>query len=205
MPITNGYATLNEFQEWIRAEGLDAPDDIVMENLINATSRGIDRACWRRFYATTETRYYTAERSDFLQVDDLLDISGVSGTVKTDNDGDRTYENTWATTDYDLMPFNASLDGEPYTALQITPNGDYSFPTISKGVELKAFFGYSSTTPAGINEACLIICNDYYKKRFGENASGVATITGAGVVITPQDFPKAAKNILDQYRKPIWP
>ena len=190
MAISNGYADLDEFKAWIRAEGLDAPDDIVIENLINATSRGIDRELWRRFYAATETRYYTAARRDVLQVDDLLDITVVEGWIKTDSDGDRTYENTFATTDYDLMPFNASLDGEPYTSIEITPNGSYSFPTISKGIEIKGSFGYSATTPAGIHEACVIICNDYYKKRFGENTTGVSRFVNwtGGTVLTGASF-----------------
>ena len=202
MAITNGYASLEEIKRWVDTTSVDAPDDAVLENIITSVSRYIDRGTWRRFYASTETRYYTAVRGDMLVVDDLLDITGVTGWIKTDSDGDRTYEDTWATTDYDLLPLNASLDSEPYTLIEITPNGDYRFPIINKGVEIKASFGFSATTPPEIREACKMIVNSYYKRRFGESTSSVATVTAAGVVITPQDIPSEAAKIIASFRRP---
>lgn len=49
-----------------------------------------------------------------------------------------------------------------------------------------------------IKRACLEIVNHSYERRHGENMSGVATITGAGVVITPQDVPGLARDIIRQ-------
>ena len=112
MAITNGYVTLEEVKKFIVLD--DHEDDREVEVNIETISRAIDSITWRRFYATTETRYYTPARYDTLSVDDLLDITGVSGTLKTDDDGDRTYENTWATTDYDLDAFLGQ--GEGHTA-----------------------------------------------------------------------------------------
>jgi len=158
MAITNGYTTLTDFKKRIEID--DSLDDGKLETVITAASRFIDNLASRRFYAATDTRYYTAELADFLQIDDLLSVT----TLKTDNDGDRTYENTWATTDYDLRPFNATLDGWPYRWIETTPNGDYRFPTIAKGVELKGSFGFASTTPAPIEEACILVANRIIKR-----------------------------------------
>lgn len=132
----------------------DQIDDATLESMVEAISRSIDDEVGTRFYTTAEneTRYFTSEFTDELWPGDILSVT----TLKTDDDGDRVYETVWTATDYDLEPFNASLDGKPYTALAVTPKGNYSFPTGAKGVELVAKYGYSSTTPARIQEACLL-------------------------------------------------
>lgn len=136
-------------------------NDSELENVIEAASRAIDAHCKRRIYAATETRYYSPVMYDWLEVNDLLSVT----TLKTDEDDDRTYENTWATTDYDLLPVNAALDGEPYTMIQITPDGDYTFPCGVKTVQIAGSFGYASTTPDEVNEACLILSTRLFKRR----------------------------------------
>ena len=156
MAITNGYTSLNVYKQRFYDEGMgDTKDDSAIEAVITAISREIDNICGQRFFtsAANESRYFTAERRHFLRLPERI----VSvNTLKTDEDGDRTYEITWQTTDYDLMPYNASLDGEPYSWIETTPNGNYSFPTgIAKGVEISGKFGWSSA-PAPIVEATLL-------------------------------------------------
>jgi hypothetical protein len=48
-----------------------------------------------------------------------------------------------------------------------------------------------------IQNAAYQIAVSIYKKRFGENLSGIAKVTGAGVVITPQDVPAITQRIID--------
>ena len=152
MAITNGYGTLQGYKDRFGIE--DTKDDLVIEATITATSRLIDELSWQRFYTTAsdETRYFTASHGDYLNPG--LPIVSIT-TLKTDRDGDRTYETTWATTDYDLMPFNATLNGKPYDWIQVTPNGDNSFPKIAKGVEIAGKFGWSST-PDTVVQACYL-------------------------------------------------
>jgi hypothetical protein len=87
-------------------------------------------------------------------VEDLLTVT----TLKTDADGDRTYESTWAATDYDLEPYNAARlsPARPYTRIVTAPNGVYTFPNIRKGIEIAGSWGFSSTTPPIVKEACLL-------------------------------------------------
>lgn len=165
MPITNGYCTLAELKARVWPTGtVDTNDDTVMEQVITAVSRHIDSVCGRRFYASAETRYYTPEFADLLFVDDLLSVT----TLKTDDDGDRVYETTWAATDYDLEPYNATLESQarPYTQIRTAPNSNYAFPVGQrKGVQLAGSFGFASATPAAIKEACLIQSARIYKRR----------------------------------------
>jgi hypothetical protein len=161
MTITNGYATLAEIRARLQFVAADTADDTILEAVVMGVSRWIDAYTGRRFYAASETRYYTAEFSDKLYVDDLLTVTSLG----TDDDGDRTYETTWAATDYDLEPYNASTDGRPYTSIAVAPAGRYTFPSTRKGVKLVGSFGYASSTPAAVKEACLLQCERLYKRK----------------------------------------
>ncbi len=181
MAITNGYATLNGFKTRFDIE--DSEDDAAIEAFITGVSRAIDRICWQRFYTTAsnETRYYTANSASYLKPEhNIISVN----TLKTDRDGDRTYETTWQTTDYDLMPHNASLDDMPYSWIQTTPNGDYSFPTISKGVEISGKFGWSSE-PAEITEACYLGAHRLFSRQNTPlGVSAAASLGQLQVVVT---------------------
>jgi hypothetical protein len=64
MAITNGYVTLPELKARLYSANpnmqQDPLDDAGLERVIEAVSRWIDADRGRRFYAATETRYYTA-------------------------------------------------------------------------------------------------------------------------------------------------
>lgn len=162
MTITNGYTTLVAYKlRFMDGDTTDHEDDPVLEKVIEAASRAIDNICSRRFYPTTETRYFTAEEDTLIKLHtDLISVT----TLKTDTDGDRTYENTWDTGDYDLVPYNAALDGWPYNAIEITPYSNYYFPYVRKGVEVAGSFGFCSTTPPVIEEACLLAAHRLMKR-----------------------------------------
>lgn len=164
MTITAGLCTLSEIRARLQFQADDAADDTMLESIVQGVSRLIDNYCGRKFYADTvdATRYYTAEFATVLFLDD--DLISVT-TLKTDADGDRTYETTWATTDYDLEPLNAALDGAPYTRISVPPSGNYTFPTIAKGVQLVGKFGYAATVPSPVKEACLLQCERIYKRK----------------------------------------
>jgi hypothetical protein len=58
---------------------------------------------------------------------------------------------------------------------------------------------YLFNPQADIVQACLEISASAYRRRKGQNMSGAAQVTGAGVVITPQDVPGQAREILNKY------
>ncbi len=164
------------------ADLTDPTDDAIIESVVEAVSRWIDNDTGRRFYTTAadETRYYTHDGGDRFQCpDDIVSIT----TLGTDDDGDRTYENTWTvTTDYDLEPYNASLDGMPYTSIRVTPTGRYGFPTVRHGVKIVGKFGLAAV-PKPIKEACLLLTQRVFKRKdavfgvFGSVQTGMVRIT----------------------------
>lgn len=152
MAITNGYCTLAEIKSEL--EITDSNDDTYIEGVIEGVSRWIDGWTKRRFYAVTETRYYSPEYSSIIDVDDLLSVT----TLKTDPNQDRTFSDTWETTDYDLLPLNEAANGWPYTYIETTLNGQYTFPLGTKTVEIAGSFGFCAlaNVPSDVYRAAFL-------------------------------------------------
>lgn len=150
--MSNLYTTRTKVKA--RMVVTDSVDDAAIDAALATVSREIDRHCGRRFYVEQRTRYYTPRNSLVLRVDDLLAIT----TLKTDPDGDGTYEETWASTDYRLHPRNVLFDSppQPYTRVVAGSFGDYTFPRVLDGVELTGKWGYYEvleTVASLLNEA----------------------------------------------------
>jgi hypothetical protein len=146
MTITNGYATLAEAKArlWPTGAPVDTSEDTMLEAIIESASRKIDGDTWRRFYTTAadETRYYKPLNFDCILPDDIISITSMA--IDTVLDG--TFSTVLATTDYELLPYNAALTGEPYNHITLKPMGQYSFPTGYKSVKIVGKFGYSAVT-----------------------------------------------------------
>ena len=192
MAITNGYITLDAYKAYF--DIADDDDNASIERIITAVSRAIDDICWQRFYTTAsdETRYYTAERGDVLiPPDRIVSLT----TLKTDDDGDRTYENSWTVdTDFDLIPYNAALDGMPFRSIVTTPDGSYSFPQTPKGVQLVGKFGWSSA-PTGVVEACYLMCSRLKARK--NTPLGVSAAAATGQMVLTVKTMKADPDIIE--------
>lgn len=175
MALTNCYCTLAELQARLGVG--DTVDDVTLEQVITGVSRMIDDYTRRRFYvSTSETRYYTPRYTDVVEIDDVVTVT----TVATDEDGDRTYETTWASTDYDLLPVNAAADSQPYTRIETAPSGSHTFPLIKRGLKIVGSFGYSATAPAVVREACLLQAARIFKRK--DAPFGIAGVPELGML-----------------------
>lgn len=193
MAITNGYATLAEVKAYINTSSTNATDDAVIEDMVEMASRLIDAETHRTFYARTETRYfdYTSERGLMLD-DDLL-------TITTLTNGDGT---VITSADYKLFPLNLTQKDEVRLIQSSSIYWDTDAYSNTEGViSIAGTWGYSATAPDNIKHACISIVVSAYHRRYGEGVEGAATITAAGVVITPKDIPADAWGIIKSYRK----
>lgn len=153
MPITNGYCTEEDLREHIKDEILPAS---MVERVINASSRAIDRYCGRRFWpdATPQTRTYTSVDPYLLWTDDISTTTGL--VIKTDTNSDGTWATTWTSTDYQLEPTNAATEGNAYAYWRIRTIGNQLFPSSFRtSVQVTARFGWSAI-PDQVNEACIL-------------------------------------------------
>lgn len=204
MTITNGYATLTQLKtvDRLNISTSDTTSDTTLEGIITAVSRAIDLSCSRYFYKSTasEVRYFTPRESNRIFVGDVVSITN----LYTDNlSGDRTYPNTWATTDYDLFPYDAATfsEDQPYRWIDVSPRGVNFFPVgLAKGVKLDAVFGWPSV-PAAITEACLLWSERWFKRY--KTPLGISAFNALGettVKVPPAD--PDVEQMLNNYRTP---
>ena len=169
--IINGYCTLDEFKDHLRAGNTDLredpTDDNVIERIIQQTSRFIDAKTQRHFYPIVETRYFdTPENTLDDRVlwldDDLLAVTTVTN-------GDDT---TLSSTEYNLYPANEY----PKYALRIKQSSDYYWERDSSDnreqvIDILGFWGYH---------------NDYSRRAWltGSTLNEGGALTSADVTLT---------------------
>lgn len=195
MAVVNGYTTLAKMKAITGISSTDAADDTVIEDMITQASRLIDIITRRTFYARTETHLYDCPRSGrFLWIDDddLLTV-----TTLTNGDGVEI-----TSTNYLLIPGNTT----PKHGIALKQASSVSWQTDSSGnteqvISVAGTWGAASTTPADIEAACNDIVVSAYHRRNGENVNGIATVTGGGVVITPQMIPASAMPTLQHWQR----
>jgi hypothetical protein len=202
--LTNSYASLDEFLGQIEAASHKPEDDVYIERLLERCSREFDGDTQHWFYANTQTRRYDLPRGLCLALDAPL----LSVTSLTNGDG-----TTIAATEYDLTPYN----GPHHTALELhadsTTRWEPTSAARTRGVVYVAgAWGYvnrSATDPesarivANTKTAVLALALNVYRKRYGVGTDGAATITGAGVVITPRDKSREYHALVNLYARKL--
>lgn len=185
MAITNGYTTLASMKNFLSI--VDSTDDTLLEGLIESASRSIDRIANRRFYAdsSASARSYRANNNVFVYVDDISSTTGL--VVKTDDDGDGTFETTLTiNTDFLVDPLTAAALGRPFTQLTMvnTLNVWPVYPGLFSnglrpGVEVTAKWGWPSV-PDDIETACQILTADLYKRK--DSPGGILGLGDLGAI-----------------------
>lgn len=179
---------------------LDVLDDAVLETLIADASRAVDTYCGRRFYAAAAAEQYDvpAGRTLWLRGDWLAVSSVVNG------DG-----TTLAAGAYDVLPLGERVR----YAIRLRPGANVSWTATPDGDTLGAITvsgstGYVDRAATDVDSqriiavtrrAAIIIAGAYYRKRFGVAVES-ATVTAAGIVLTPQGIPRDAAELLDGLR-----
>lgn len=203
MAVVNGYATLAEAKGFLSIS--DSVDDTLLENMIESASRSIDRIANRRFYldSTASARQYRVSSPVILYTDDIGTTTGL--IVQTDDDGDGTFETTLTlNTDYIMDPLTALSLGRPFTQITIvsTSNTFPIFPGLFQnglrpGVQVTAKFGWPSV-PDDINQACLILTADLYKRK--DSPGGILGLGDLGA-IRMSPLGRDVTQIVRAYRK----
>lgn len=166
------YITLVNVKSRIEKAGVE--DDAVISAIITSASLAIDRYCNRPdgFVALTNAtaRIYPGSGKDVQRIDECTAITLVE--VK-DSVTDDTYV-SWAATDW--IPFRGDVEKPdfnrtPYTHLMTDLNGGYSDFTCGNysrravpTVRVTAKWGYATTVPGPIQEACAALTARWYKR-----------------------------------------
>lgn len=183
--MSNSYADLTTFKARYMPDDTSTGRDASIEAIIEAVSREIDNWTARRFWSTSddETRYFTAATPISVYPDeDIISIT----TLKTDDDNDGVYENTWSAADYITFPVNKS----PLTWISSSGRGALlRFPCYQSAVQVVGKFGYCdiADVPKPVVEACYLQSHRIFKRM--EAPFGVigGNEMGTPVIITKLD------------------
>jgi len=180
------YATAAELRTQIEKTGTTGSAiDAALGIILDAASQAIDNYCNRPdgfiSGAIASARYYSGQGYPWLRIDECTAIILVA--VK-DSGTDTTYT-SWTTTDWQAAsgnPENPDWNRLPYDLLVVLPTGDYAIftsgefttkrgfkPTsdVMRGiptVQVTANWGYATTIPPAIKQACIALSARWYKQ-----------------------------------------
>ena len=145
--MTNTYVTVDTIKSASALDITGTGDDTRLRRIIEGVSRQIDSYCNRRFFQLSAARIFDSQGGQSLLIPDLVSID--SNGVKTDDNKDRTFETTWAGSDYLTEPANADPTGghdvaRPYTRLVVdTDSGTKTdWPQGRRTVQVAGTWGF---------------------------------------------------------------
>lgn len=144
--------------------------DTALGIAITAASRAIDHYTNRQFglNGSAVARVYTykcecIEGRPAISLDDIQTTTGLAVAFDLDDDGDWEQSLTLST-DFDLWPWNAAVDGKPWTHLVLRSTSVAGFPYSARGIQVTANWGWSSV-PTIVKQACLIQAARFFERQ----------------------------------------
>ena len=195
MAITNGYCTLNDLKASLRIPVSDTIDDDLLELAVESASRDIDQASERFFYSSDETRIFIPQDSLNTVTDDLSSVS----TIKTSSAANGTFDITWTSSDYQLMPLNGVAGGMVLPYDRIYAVGDYWFPQAGQEatVQVTGTFGFTAV-PTAIKQATVLLSARIFKRN--DSPGGVMGFGDLGIIRVGRMDPDIEK-LIQPFRK----
>jgi len=192
------YVALSELKS---ALGITSSTDDAFLNLaIGAAETAINDLCGRKFTADGSASARTYRAQPYICVTD--DVSTLTGlVVKTDTNGDGTFDTTWSSSDYQVEPLNSLVKGRSVNNLRAV--GSYTFPVYGDGlasVEVTAKWGWPAV-PDPIEQATLMMASRLYGRK--ASPMGVIGVGDFGPVRISRSDPDVAHMLMDYRRAGI--
>ena len=205
MAITNGYCSLADVKAAARIT--DSIDDSLLELSIESASREIDSYTERVFYQTGSegrpvARVYVPQDLYVVETDDIISVT----TLKTDSNGDGTFDTTFDASDFQLEPLNGLAGGIETPFTRIRAVGTYLWPTYEPrnvdanqaSVQVTGVFGFA-TVPTAVRQACILSSLRAYKRY--ESPTGVLGFSDSGAVRVGTKLDPDVERLIQPYRK----
>lgn len=200
MALGDTYASRTELKAYANIS--KATHDDLLDDVLDAASRGIEQVCRRQFNdaGSATARVYYPETCYRVEPDDFHTTTGL--VVKTDTTGDGTFDTTWAAADYELRPLNGIVSGQtgwPYSDIWSVDTRTFPTGTRRAPVEITAQWGWASV-PNQIKQACLILAEELYKLK--DAPFGVAGTNDYGTIMVRENR-MAMKKLMPYIREPL--
>jgi hypothetical protein len=219
------YATVIEFRNevGITSTTTDVEIAAILDGAAREINRVCNRPDGFFADVTASARYFTGSGKPWQLIDECVEVTGVA--VKDSVSDDEDSYTAWTvgvvgtTTSADCFPATGDpafpdYERTPYTMLVIGANGDYSHFTggkyTSRGgfrptsrlhrglptVEVTARWGYSSTVPPDIKQACLMLAAKV-RKRIQSNMADTAASPELGTLMYTKELDPQIRGILE--------
>lgn len=183
----------------------DETYDTVLGNMVTAASRMIDSYVggWANyFYPTTDsqTRYFDGNGEEQLYIDPMVSLTSVyvsesGGRAATD------YTAWTVDSDFFVAPYNYSSIGMPIMSLVVDNDSGSkgTWGTTRKGVKVTGVFGWSTTPPADVEQACKIQAVRFFM-RSKQGYQDAAANPNMGEMYYVKELDPDVKILLNRYR-----
>lgn len=193
MALGDLYATVDELKSRLSIDGNNSLYDEELTEALRTSSEEIERFCNRQFNRVEDgeptARVYPARNRLWTEVDDFHTTTDL--VVETDLAGTGTFGSPWATSDYELEPFNGVVNGQPgWPFWRINALGSKEFPACVYAGERRARLRVTAewgwaNVPAPIKQACLLLSAKNFQLK--DAPLGVAGMSDFGVVRVQDD------------------
>ena len=178
----------------------DTNDDAALTSSVNAAIQQIQDYCERQFEAdgSATARTFVAQSANVVYVDDISTTTGL--VVKTDDGEAGTFPTTWTSSDYQLEPLNAKVNGQAHAYTAIRATRTLTFPRNGGEalVQVTANWGWPSV-PAAVTQACIVQALQLFKAvdaPFGATAQG-----DVGILRLRSGLHPTAEALVRQYKR----
>lgn len=147
--------TESELAAFLRID--DAEEDAHLTDVLAAAKEAVDSFCgWTFDTAASATKVYAARWCDKLDVDPITAITALA----VDTNGDGTFNQTWASTDYQLEPLNPEFSYYTIRAIE-----SKTFPVSTRAtVQVTGTFGWA-TVPGSVKLAVKMHAGRLHQRR----------------------------------------
>ncbi len=197
------YCTTAEVKAWVNIT--DSTDDTKIALAISSASRWIDTYCNRRFWLDPTPVARTFVPQDLTLLTYIDDIGDPSVSIKTDPAGDGTFEITWQTSDFELLPVSAPTaypEPKPWTGIRAV--GTLTFPwlvntwlTRYDRIQITAKWGWPQV-PDAVHQAAIIQAARLFARR--SSIDGIAGGVDFALRVSNKLDPDVA-SLLTDYRR----
>jgi hypothetical protein len=164
------YATVAALKSRLGMETTDTRDDFELHTVCFAASRALEQYCQRLFWrsAAGTARTFVPTGLYRLKLPVFCDLVSVSA-LATDASGDGTFETSWSSSDYQLLPLNpdAAPETRPYTAVKPLARA-WPAPcgalTRDDRIQITGVWGWPAV-PYGVRQSALITAAELFRSK----------------------------------------
>jgi hypothetical protein len=177
----------------------DTVDDLAINLAVEASTAMIQQYCGRQFGQDTQAsaRVYVATNPYLVHVDDISTTSGL--IIQTDPGATGEFSQTWTTSDYQLEPLNAKMNGQTWPYHTIRAISSLYFPQDygQALIKVTARWGWP-TIPNAVKQAAIIQTITVFKS--SDAPFGATPFQDTGIIRLRSALHPTAAALLSDYR-----